>query len=167
MPGEARHVAGLVLAERGYRAIGGGPVVWHAARARHGARGPIGGWSGYFVLDGAPDTIFDITEWIDRNERPPVIRYAYQVRYCSGLRGGQGWQYRLDYHPLGAHAARVPHSHDHQMHADEHDPRPWGSVLPLSGALPLLEQHLFSRIGRCPDGAPGTRGRAPYEPRAA
>lgn len=163
MPGDARHAAGLVLAERGYRTIGGGPVTWHAARGRL-AR-PAGGWSGYFVLDGAPEAIFDLTEWIDRSAQLPVIRYAYQVRYCSGLRSGLPWLYRLDLHPLESDGMPVPHVHDHQTPADEHDPRPSGVALRLSGALPLLEQHLFSRIGGCAHEAPAIRGRAPCEPR--
>lgn len=149
MPTAARHAAGLVLAERGYRSIGDGPVVWRSTRARRAAQGPSGGWSGYFVLEGAPDAIFDITEWIDRDHSQPVIRYAYQVRYCSGLRAGIGWQHRLDYHPT---------------REDEHDPQAWGNVLRLTEAMPLLEQHLFSRIGSCTGRAPGVRGRAPYEP---
>ncbi|MHB8631965.1 MAG: hypothetical protein ACYC9W_08570 [Candidatus Limnocylindria bacterium] len=164
MPTAARHAAGLVLAERGYRSIGDGPVVWRSTRARRAAQGPSGGWSGYFVLEGAPDAIFDITEWIDRDHSQPVIRYAYQVRYCSGLRAGVGWQHRLDYHPLADPAILAPHYHDHPTREDEHDPRAWGNVLRLTEAMPLLEQHLFSRIGSCTGRAPGVRGRAPYVP---
>lgn len=164
MPAEARHAGGLILAERGYRSVGGGPVVWKSTRARRALQGRAGGWSGYFVLERAPDAIFDITEWIDRDHERPVIRYAYQVRYCNGLRVGMGWQYRLDHHPLDETAIFVPHYHDQQTRDDEHDPHPWGTFLPLAQALPLLEQHLFSRIGPCADRSPGLRGRAPYEP---
>lgn len=164
MPAEARHAAGLVMAERGYRSVSGGPVVWRSTRERRVAQGSSGGWSGYFVLDGGPDAIFDITEWIDRDQSRAVIRYAYQVRYCNGLRAGVGWQYRLDHHPLAEPSIFVPHYHDHQTREDEHDPRTRGDFLPLSEALPLLEQHLFSRIGLCSGRAPGRRGRAPYEP---
>ena len=164
MPTIARHTAGLILAERGYRSTSGGPVVWRSARAHRAARAASGGWSGYFVLDGAPDAIFDITEWIDRDYSQPVLRYAYQVRYCSGLRAGVGWQYRLDCHPINGSSIFVPHSHDHETREDEHDPRVWGQFIAPAEALPLLEQHLFSRIGACSGRAPGLRGRAPYEP---
>jgi len=164
VPIEARHVAGLILGERAYRSVGGGPVVWKSTRPRRAAQGPSGGWSGYFVLDGAPDAIFDITEWIDRDHPRPMFRYAYQVRYCNELRAGVGWQYRLDYHPIDAPSNFVPHFHDQPTQDDEHDPRPRGDFLRLAEALELLEQNLFSRVGPCSNRAPRRRGRAPYEP---
>lgn len=164
MPAQARHAAGLVLAKRGYRSIAGGPITWRSRERRRAAQGPAGGWSGHFVNDAAPDAIFDITEWIDRERDPAVIRYAYQVRYCNGLRGGVGWQYRLDHHPLGDPAISVPHYHDQPVREDEHEPRPGGRLLHLAEALPMLEQHAFSTIGACSGDAPGLRGRAPYVP---
>lgn len=164
MPRQTRHASGLVLAERGYRSVGVGPVVWLSARDRRSSRGLAGGWSGYFALEGAPDAVFDITEWLDRDRRPPIVRYAYQVRYCNGVQGGAVWQYRLDLHPLEDPAIFVPHHHDEEVREDEHDPRPWDHHVTLAQALALLEQRLFARIGACGDRTPGLRGRAPYEP---
>ena len=161
MPTQARHTAGIVLERRGYRSVGGGPGVWRATGRRRAAQGPAGCWSGYFVLDSFPDTVFDITEWIDRDRDPAIVRYAYQVRYCSGLRGGVRWQFRLDYHPLTEPTICVPHSHDHEAQDEEHDPRPSGRFLLLSEALPLLEVHVATRVGACSGEVPGLRGHAP------
>ena len=145
MPAQARSTSGIVLERRGYRSVGGGPGVWRATGHRRAAQRPAGRWSGYFVLDSFPDTVFDITEWIDRDRNPVIVRYAYQVRYCNGLRGGVRWQFRLDYHPLTELTIYVPHSR----------------FLLLSEALPLLEEHVAARVGACSGEVPGVRGRAP------
>lgn len=162
MPTQARHAAGIVLGRRGYRVVAGGPEVWHTTKPRRAAQGPAGGWTGYFVHDSFPDTVFDITAWVDRDRDPSVVRYAYQVRYCNGLHGGVRWQYRLDHHPLDEATIFVPHYHDHEAREDEHDPHPWARSLSLAEALPLLEQHVASRIGPCSGEVPGLRGRAPH-----
>lgn len=155
MPSQARHAATLVLDERGYRSITGGPKVWLSTAPHRAAHGPAGGWTGYFVNDAFPDAVFDLTEWIDRDHQPPVIGYFYQVRYCNALRGGVGWQYRLDYHPLDDPAICVAHYHDQETRTDEHDPRPWGRFLSLvAEALPVLEQHALTTIGPCSGAGP-------------
>lgn len=164
MPSQARHAAGLVLARRSYRAIAGGPVAWLKTRDHRPSQRPAGGWSGHFVLDSFPDTIFDITQWVDRDEEPVVVGYSYQVRYCNNLRDGVRWQYRLDHHPLEDERISVPHYHDQPARDDEHEPHPSGSYLALAEALPLLEQHLAARTGPCSGPVPGLRGRAPHEP---
>ena len=138
--------------------------MWRVPQRRRGSQGEVGGWSGYFNNDAAPDTLFDITEWIDRGQARPIVRYSYQVRYCNGLADGLPWQYRLDCHPIDDPAIAVPHHHDHAAHEAEHDPRPGGPYLSLSQALPLLERQVFSRIGPCADRVPGLHGRAPFEP---
>ena len=138
--------------------------MWRATQARRASQGEAGGWSGYFVNDAAPDTVFDITEWVDRDRPRPVFRYSYQVRYCNGLAQGTRWQYRLDYHPIGDPAIAVPHHHDQAAHDAEHDPRPRNPAVSLAQALPLLERHVFSHIGPCADRVPGLRGRALFEP---
>lgn len=162
MPAQARHAAGIVLARRGFHPVGGGPGTWLATGHRRAAQGPAGRWSGHFVTDSYPDTIFDITEWIDRDRDPAVVRYHYQVRYCNGLRRGVRWQYRLDYHPLEEPTIYVPHYHDQEVQDEEHDPHPWGRFLHISEALPLLEAHVAARIGACSGEVPGLRGRAPH-----
>lgn len=138
--------------------------MWLKTRGRRPSRGPAGGWSGHFVLDSFADTIFDITQWVDRDEDPAVIGYSYQARYCNGLQSGLGWQYRLDFHSLEDEQILVPHYHDQAAREDEHDPHPWGRYLPLSEALPLLEQNVAARIGPCSGAAPGLRGQAPHRP---
>lgn len=120
-------------------------------------------WSGYFVNDAFPNAVFDITEWVDRDAKPAVVRYAYQVRYCNALHRGVRWQYRLDYHPFDEAGRFVPHSHDHEARDDEHDPRPVGSFLELPSALEQLEAHVAGRIGECTGELPKLRGRAPNE----
>jgi hypothetical protein len=162
MPTQARHAAGLVLARRGYRSVGGGPATLLATGHRRAAQGAAGRWSGYFVIDSYPDTVFDITEWVDRDRDPAIVRYAYQVRYCSGLHGGIRWQFRLDYHPLTDAHTCVPHYHDQEIRDEEHAPHAAGRFLQLSEALPLLEGHVAPRIGTCSGEGPGLRGRAPY-----
>lgn len=163
MPTQARHTAGIALGRRGYRVIEGGPEVWRSTADRRAAQGPAGGWSGHFVNDAYANTIFDLTEWIDRDHDPVVVRYAYQVRYCNELRGGVRWQYRLDHHPIKDAEIFVPHYHDHEAQDGEHDPRPFGRFLHLSEALPLLEGLVGTRIGGCSGPVPGIRGRAPYQ----
>ena len=164
MPARARHAAGIVLERRGYRAVAGGPGTWLSTQPRRAAQGPAGLWSGYFVNDAYPDAVFDITEWIDRDQEPAVVRYAYQARYCNGLHGGARWQYRLDYHPLSQPHIYVPHHHDQAARDDEHDPHPSGRSFQLAAALPVLEAHVAARIGACSGGVPGIRGRAPNPP---
>lgn len=164
MPAQARHIAGLVLARRGYRVVAGGPVVWHTTRPRRAAHGAAGGWSGYFVIDSFPDTVFDLTEWVDRDHDPAIVRYAYQARYCNSLYGGVRWQYRFDLHPVHEPTSFVPHSHDHAVREGEHDPRPFSRSLDLAEALSLLEQHVATRIGPCSAQVPGVRSRAPHQP---
>lgn len=138
--------------------------MWRATQHRRASQGEAGGWSGYFTNDAAPDTLFDITEWIDRDQARPIVRYSYQVRYCNGLAAGLRWQYRLDYHPIDDPATSLPHHHDQAAHDAEDDPRPGSPVLSLAQALPLLERQVFSRTGPCADHVPGLRGRAPFEP---
>ena len=58
----------------------------------------------------------------------------------------------------------MPHHHDQAVTEDEHAPIPGGPFLSLAEALPLLEQHLFLRVGPCSEGTPGVRGRAPHFP---
>lgn len=164
MPRQARHAAGLVLARRGYRPVAGGPGTWLSTARRRAAQGQAGRWSGYFVSERFPDAIFDITEWVDRDRAPAVVRYAYQVRYCNGLHGGVRWQYRLDHHPLTRPDIYIPHHHDQEARDDEHDPQPWGRFLSLAEALPVLEAHLAGRIGPCSGDVPGLRGRVPNPP---
>jgi hypothetical protein len=164
MPKQARHAGWLVLARRGYRPLGGGPGTWQSTVPRRASQGPAGRWSGYFVNERFPDAIFDITEWVDRDHQPAVVRYAYQVRYCNGLHGGVRWQYRLDYHPLADPQVYVPHFHEQGTRDDEHDPRPWGRFLSLAEAVPLLEAHVAGRLSPCSGEVPGFRGRAPNPP---
>ena len=164
MPRQARHAAGLVLARRGYRPVADGPGVWNSTVRRRAAQDLTGRWSGYFVHDAFPDAVFDITEWIDRDHRPAVVRYAYQVRYCSGLHNGVRWQYRLDFHQLTDPYIYVPHCHDQEVRDEEHDPRPWSRFLEIAEALPILEDHIAARIGPCSGEVPGLRGRAPNPP---
>lgn len=164
MPKQARHAAGLILGERGYRSVGGGPGTWTSTARRRAAQGAAGLWSGHFVSDAFSNAVFDITEWLDRDCAPPVVRYAYQVRYCSALHNGMRWQYRLDYHPLEMPTIFVPHYHEHEAREDEHDPRPGGAYLSLPVGLEMLEAHLAGRIGECAGEVPKLRGRAPYEP---
>jgi hypothetical protein len=164
VPRQARHAAGLVLAGRGYRSVAGGPFVWNSTAPRRAAQGLAGRWSGYFVHDAYPVAVFDLTEWIDRDRDPAVVRYSYQVRYCSGLRHGMRWQYRLDYHPLTQPHIYVPHFHSQDVRDDEHDPHPWGRFLKLAEALPILENHALPRLGPCSGEVPGLRDRAPNPP---
>ena len=138
--------------------------MWTSTAPRRAAHDLAGRWSGYFVHDAFPDVVFDITEWIDRNHRPAVVRYAYQVRYCSGLHNGLRWQYRLDFHPLADPNSYVPHDHSQEVRDEEHDPRPFGRFLEIAEALPILEEHIAARIGPCAGAAPGLRGRAPNPP---
>lgn len=165
MPRQARHAAGLVLERRGYLPVAGGPGTWLSTEHRRAAQGPAGRWSGCFVNDRFPNTVFDITEWVERDRNPAVVRYAYQVRYCSGLHDGVRWQYRLDYHPLTEPHIYVPHCHDQAVRDDEHDPHPWGRFLDIAEALPTLEAHVVGRIGPCSGETPGLRDRAPDPPR--
>jgi hypothetical protein len=164
VPKQARHAAGLVLARRGYRPAADGPGVWNSTAPRRAAQGLAGRWSGYVIHDAFPDAVFDITEWIDRDHQPVVVRYAYQVRYCSGLHNGVRWQYRLDLHPLTDPNAYVPHYHYQEVRDDEHAPRPWRQFLEIAEAMPILEEHIAARIGPCSGEVPGLRGRAPNPP---
>ena len=139
--------------------------MWRQTRDRRPSQGEAGGWSGYFSLDSTPGAVYDITEWIDRDCDPPIVRYAYQVRYCSAPHDGLTWQYRLDLHPLDNGLVFVSHFHDQAVTDDEHGPRPMAARLTLAEALPLLESRALGSLGPCADRPPGRRGRAPYEPR--
>ena len=166
MPKQARHAARLVLVERGYTAVGGGPVTWGFATHPKSSRRPTGVWSGYFEADRIPGAIFDLTQWLDRGQTPEVVRYSYQVRYCNGLRQGARWQYRLDFHPLTDPLVVVPHYHDQAATDAEHSPHVKEPYLSLAQALPILEQQLLTRNGECSDEPPGIRGLAPHQPPA-